>query len=54
MHIADNGAADLPGRSFITRQGRCWAALHHHSNFPAFRPGQEVAIQHVLNGRLRV
>ncbi|MEK6574774.1 MAG: RecQ family ATP-dependent DNA helicase [Chloroflexota bacterium] len=27
------------------------AALHHYFNFPAFRPGQEAAINHVLAGR---
>ena len=27
------------------------AALHRHFNFPAFRPGQEAALQSVLNGR---
>jgi ATP-dependent DNA helicase RecQ len=26
-------------------------ALQHHFNFPAFRPGQEAALQHVLNRR---
>src|SRR6185436_3033578 len=26
-------------------------ALHHYFNFPAFRPGQESALEHVLNGR---
>lgn len=27
------------------------AALQHHFNFPAFRPGQAAALQHVLNQR---
>jgi superfamily II DNA helicase RecQ len=27
------------------------AALHTHFNFPAFRPGQAEAIQHVLHGQ---
>jgi ATP-dependent DNA helicase RecQ len=32
-------------------EGDLLAALHQHFNFPAFRPGQEAALRHVLSER---